>query len=76
MTRIGLEAGPQLFAVIEAAGLPVSFLETGHVRSAFKAMTIKTAPKGSLGIAHLMQMGWFRAVHCKSLAARRFVSIR
>jgi transposase len=33
-------------------------------------MTIKTDRKDALGIAHLMRMGWFRAVHCKSLAAQ------
>jgi len=73
MTRIGLEAGPLsqwLFAAMEKAGLPVSLLETRHVRSAFKAMTIKTDRKDALGIAHLMRMGWFRPVHCKSLAAQ------
>jgi transposase len=72
LTRIGLEAGPLsqwLFAGMETAGLPVSLLETRHVRSAFKAMTIKTDCKDALGIAHLMRMGWFPAVHCKSLAA-------
>jgi transposase len=73
MARIGLEAGPLsqwLFAAMEKAGLPVSLLETRHVRSAFKAMTIKTDRKDALGIAHLMRMGWFRPVHCKSLAAQ------
>lgn len=73
MTRIGLEAGPLsqwLFAAMEKAGLPVSLLETRHVRSAFKAMTVKTDRKDALGIAHLMRMGWFRPVHCKSLAAQ------
>ncbi len=72
MTRIGLEAAPLsqwLFAAMEKAGLPVSLLETRHVRSAFKAMTVKTDRKDALGIAHLMRMGWFRPVHCKSLAA-------
>ena len=73
MTRIGLEAGPLsqwLFAAMEKTGLPVSLLETRHVRSAFKAMTVKTDRKDALGIAHLMRMGWFRPVHCKSLAAQ------
>ena len=38
MARIGLEAGPLsqwLFADMEEAGLPVSLLETRHVRAAF-----------------------------------------
>lgn len=73
MTRIGLEAGPLsqwLFAAMKAAGLPVELLETRHVRAAFKAMTIKTDRKDAQGIAHLMRMGWFRPVHCKSLPAQ------
>jgi transposase len=73
MTRIGLEAGPLsqwLFAGMEAAGLQVSLLETRRVRAALKTMTIKTDRNDALGIAHLMRMGWFRAVHCKSLAAQ------
>jgi transposase len=73
MARIGLEAGPLsqwLYAAMQAVDLPVELLETRHVRSAFKAMTIKTDRKDALGIAHLMRMGWFRPVHCKSLPAQ------
>jgi transposase len=73
MTRIGLEAGPLsqwLYAAMENAGLPVELFETRHVRAAFKAMTIKTDRKDALGIAHLMRMGWFRPVHCKSVPAQ------
>lgn len=73
MMRIGLEAGPLsqwLYAAMENAGLPVELLETRHVRAAFKAMTIKTDRKDALGIAHLMRMGWFRPVHCKSVPAQ------
>ncbi len=53
MTRIGLEAAPLsqwLFAGMEAAGLPVSLLETRHFRAALKTMTIKTDRKDALGI--------------------------
>jgi transposase len=78
MTWIRLEAGPLsqwLFAAMEKAGLPVSLLEIRRVRSAFKAMTVKTDRKDTLGIAHLMRMGWFRPVHCKSLAAQEVRSL-
>lgn len=73
MTRIGLEAGPLsqwLYAALRKAGLPVELLETRHVCAAFKAMTIKTDRRDALGIAHLMRMGWFRPVHCKSVPAQ------
>src|SRR5262245_37930698 len=52
------------------AGLAVELLETRHVRAAFKAMPVKTDRKDARGIAQLMRLGWFRSVHCKSLAAQ------
>ena len=73
MARIGLEAGPLsqwLFAEMKAAGLAVELIETRHVRAAFKAMPVKTDRKDARGIAQLMRLGWFRAVHCKSLPAQ------
>lgn len=73
MARIGLEAGPLsqwLHAAMRTAGLPVELLETRHVRAAFQAMTIKTDRRDALGIAHLMRMGWFRPVHCKSVPSQ------
>jgi hypothetical protein len=50
--------------------LAVELLETRHVRDAFKAMPVKTDRKDARGIAHLMRLGWFRPVHCKSLPAQ------
>jgi transposase len=50
--------------------LGVELLETRHVRDAFKAMPVKTDRKDARGIAHLMRLGWFRPVHCKSLPAQ------
>ena len=73
LTRIGLEAGPLsqwLYAGIRQAGLPIELLETRHVRAAFKTMPVKTDRNDARGIAELMRVGWFRPVHCKSLAAQ------
>jgi transposase len=73
MERIGLEAGPLsqwLYAAMAKAGLAVELLETRHVRAAFKTMPVKTDKKDARGIAQLMRLGWFRAVHCKSLSAQ------
>src|SRR5918993_960335 len=73
VARVGLEAGPLsqwLFAAMRDAGLAVELLETRHVRDAFKAMPVKTDRKDARGIAHLMRLGWFRSVHCKSLPAQ------
>jgi len=73
VARVGLEAGPLsqwLYAGMRDAGLMVELLETRHVRAAFKVMPVKTDRKDARGIAHLMRLGWFRPVHCKSLPAQ------
>ena len=71
--RIGLEAGPLsqwLYAAMKESGLAVELLETRHVRDAFKAMPVKSDRNDARNIAQLMRLGWFRPVHCKSLAAQ------
>lgn len=73
LERIGLEAGPLsqwLYAAMRQAGLAVELLETRHVRDAFKAMTVKSDRNDARAIAQLMRLGWFRPVHCKSIAAQ------
>ena len=73
LARIGLEAGPLsqwLFAGLKGGGFQVELVETRHVRAAFKTMAVKTDRKDAQGIAQLMRLGWFRAVHCKSLPAQ------
>lgn len=68
-TAIGLEAGPLsqwLHAGLTAAGFATLLLETRHVKAALSAMTVKTDRKDARGIAQLLRMGWYRAVHCKS----------
>jgi transposase len=73
LARIGLEAGPLsqwLFAAMREAGLPTELLETRRVRDAFKAMPVKSDRNDARNIAELMRVGWFRPVHCKSMAAQ------
>jgi transposase len=73
IARLGLEAGPLsqwLYAGLRENGLPAELLETRHVRAAFKTMPVKTDRKDARGIAQLMRLGWFRPVHCKSMAAQ------
>jgi transposase len=73
LVRIGLEAGPTsqwLYAEMKQAGLAMELLETRHVRDAFSAMPVKSDRNDARGIAQLMRLGWFRPVHCKSMAAQ------
>jgi transposase len=69
LERVGLEAGPLsqwLHAGLEAAGFEAVLLETRQVKAALSAMVVKTDRKDARGIAQLLRMGWFRAVHRKS----------
>lgn len=76
--RIGLEAGPLsqwLHAGLREVGFMTELLETRHVRTAFKTMPVKTDRKDARGIAQLMRLGWFRPVHCKSMAAQELRAV-
>jgi transposase len=78
LSRIGLEAGPLsqwLYAALRQAGLAVELLETRHVRAAFKTMPVKSDRNDARGIAQLMRLGWFRPVHCKSMAAQELRAV-
>lgn len=73
MERIGLEAGPLsqwLYGALRESGLPVELLETRHVKAALSTMPVKTDRNDARGLAQLMRLGWFRPVHCKSMAAQ------
>ena len=43
---------------------------TRQVKAALKAMPIKTDRRDAEGIARLLQMGWFRPVHCKTVSSQ------
>ena len=69
LKRVGLEAGPLsswLYKGLRDAGFPAILVETRHMKSALSAMRQKTDRNDARGIAHMMRMGWFRAVHAKS----------
>jgi transposase len=73
LERIGLEAGPLsqwLYGRMKQAGLAMELLETRHVRTALATMPVKSDRNDARGIAQLMRLGWFRPVHCKSIAAQ------
>lgn len=73
IVAIGLEAGPLsqwLHRGLAAAGLDAVLMETRQIKDAQKAMPIKTDRRDAEGIARLLNLGWFRPVHCKSVSAQ------
>ena len=73
ISTIGFEAGPLsqwLHKGLADAGFEAILMETRQVKGALKAMPIKTDRRDAEGIARLLQMGWFRPVHCKSISSQ------
>ena len=73
VTAAGLEAGPLsqwLHRGLNEAGCETVPMETKRVKSALKAAPVKTDRRDAEGIAHLVRMGWFQPVHCKSVASQ------
>ena len=52
------------------AGFETVLMETRQVKAALKAMPIKTDRRDAEGIARLLQMGWFRPVHYKTVSSQ------
>ena len=73
IAAISLEAGPLsnwLHKGLTDAGFETVLMETRQLKGALKAMPIKTDRRDAEGIARLLQMGWFRPVHCKSVSSQ------
>jgi transposase len=72
--RIGLEAGPLsqwLFSGVAEAELPVVCVETRHMQAVLKAQINKTDRDDARGIAQMMRVGLYRAVHVKTLRSQK-----
>jgi transposase len=72
--RIGLEAGPLsqwLFSALAEADLPVTCVETRHMRAVLKAQINKTDRNDARGIAQMMRVGLYRPVHVKTLRSQK-----
>lgn len=68
--RIGLETGPTvtwLWTELSKLGLPVICIDARHAKAALKMQINKTDRNDAVGIARIMQCGWYKEVHVKDL---------
>jgi len=69
--RIGLETGPTatwLWHELRALGLPVICIDARHAKAALSLQINKSDRNDAVGLARIMQCGWYKEVQVKSLA--------
>ncbi len=74
LDRVGIEAsslGIWLYRELQLAGIPIIVVEARHMRVSLSAMRNKTDRNDARGIAQMMRLGWYRAVHVKSIEMQR-----
>ena len=74
LSRIGVEAsslGLWLYRELHADGLPIIVVEARHMRVSLSTMRNKTDRNDARGIAQMMRLGWFRAVHVKNVEMQK-----
>jgi transposase len=68
--RIGLETGPTttwLWHELRALGLPVICIDARHAKAALSMQINKFDRNDAIGLARIMQCGWYKEVRVKSL---------
>jgi Transposase len=68
--RIGLETGPTstwLWTELKRLGLPVICIDARHAKAVLKMQINKSDRNDAIGIARIMQTGWFKEVHVKDV---------
>src|SRR4030095_9225182 len=70
VARIGLETGATstwLWTELNRLGLPVICIDARHAKAALKMQINKSDRNDAVGIARIMQCGWYREVRVKDL---------
>ena len=66
--RIGLETGATstwLWTELKQLGLPVICIDARHAKAALKMQINKSDRNDAIGIARIMQSGWYKEVRVK-----------
>ena len=70
VARVGLEAGATstwLWTELNKLGLPVICIDARHAKAALKMQINKSDRNDAVGIARIMQCGWYKEVRVKGL---------
>ncbi|MET4204737.1 MULTISPECIES: transposase [unclassified Bradyrhizobium] len=78
LDRVGVEAsslGIWLYRELQPAGVPIIVVEARHMRVSLSTMRNKTDRNDARGIAQMMRLGWYRAVHVKNIEMQKMRSL-
>jgi len=76
--RIGLETGPTttwLWHEIRALGLPVICIDARHAKAALSMQINKSDRNDAVGLARIMQCGWYKEVQVKSVSCHELRAV-
>ena len=74
VARVGLETGATstwLWTELSKLGLPVICIDARHAKAALKLQINKSDRNDAVGIARIMQCGWYKEVRVKDLDSPR-----
>jgi transposase len=76
--RIGLETGPTttwLWHELRALGLPVICIDARHAKAALSLQINKSDRNDAVGLARIMQCGWYKEVQVKRLSCHELRAV-
>jgi transposase len=76
--RIGLETGPTttwLWHELRALGLPVICIDARHAKAALSMQINKSDRNDAVGLARIMQCGWYKEVQVKSVSCHELRAV-
>jgi len=76
--RIGLETGPTttwLWHELRALGLPVICIDARHAKAVLSMQINKSDRNDGVGLARIMQCGWYKEVQVKKLACHEIRAV-
>ena len=76
--RIGLETGPTttwLWHALRALGLAVICIDARHAKAALSMQINKSDRNDAVGLARIMQSGWYKEVQVKSVACHEIRAV-
>ncbi|MGM4964637.1 IS110 family transposase [Tardiphaga sp. 1201_B9_N1_1] len=78
LDRVGVEAsslGIWLYRELQPAGVPITVVDARHTGVSLSTMRNKTDRNDARGIAQMMRLAWYRAVHVKNIEMQKMRSL-